>query len=96
MGRELQKRKARSSRSKVKMPNRRKKALNPLGSSIIAKNWFSLLPFLIKRLSVLVTLSNRLRLLQEQEGNPLAELHPLRHRRKTRKDYGRRCPIQQG
>ncbi|KAK4164264.1 ribosome biogenesis protein Nop16 [Cladorrhinum sp. PSN259] len=39
MGRELQKRKARSSRSKVKMPNRRKKALNPLGSSIIAKNW---------------------------------------------------------
>ncbi|KAK4226404.1 ribosome biogenesis protein Nop16 [Podospora fimiseda] len=39
MGRELQKRKARSSRSKVKTHNRRKKALNPLGSSIIAKNW---------------------------------------------------------
>ncbi|KAK0739528.1 ribosome biogenesis protein Nop16 [Apiosordaria backusii] len=39
MGRELQKRKARSSRSKVKMPNRRKKALNPLGNSIIAQNW---------------------------------------------------------
>ncbi|KAK3995556.1 ribosome biogenesis protein Nop16 [Cladorrhinum sp. PSN332] len=39
MGRELQKRKARSSRSKVKITNRRKKALNPLGSSIIAKNW---------------------------------------------------------
>ncbi|KAK4137545.1 hypothetical protein BT67DRAFT_371645 [Trichocladium antarcticum] len=40
MGRELQKRKARSSRSTVRMPNRRKKALNPLGSGIIAKNWF--------------------------------------------------------
>ncbi|KAK0664013.1 ribosome biogenesis protein Nop16 [Cercophora samala] len=39
MGRELQKRKARSSRSKVKMPARRKKALNPLGNSIIAQNW---------------------------------------------------------
>ncbi|KAM7201753.1 nucleolar protein 16 [Naviculisporaceae sp. PSN 640] len=40
MGRELQKRKNRSSRAKVKMPNRRsKKALNPMGNSIIAKNW---------------------------------------------------------
>ncbi|KAK4185202.1 ribosome biogenesis protein Nop16 [Podospora australis] len=39
MGRELQKRKARSSRSKVKIVNRRKKALNPLGNSIIAQNW---------------------------------------------------------
>ncbi|KAL2179014.1 ribosome biogenesis protein Nop16 [Thermothelomyces heterothallicus CBS 202.75] len=39
MGRELQKRKRRSSRPKIKMPNRRKKALNPLGNDIIAKNW---------------------------------------------------------
>ncbi|KAK4104740.1 hypothetical protein N658DRAFT_187860 [Parathielavia hyrcaniae] len=39
MGRELQKRKRRSSRAKVTMPNRRKKALNPLGNDIIAKNW---------------------------------------------------------
>ncbi|KAK3378235.1 ribosome biogenesis protein Nop16 [Podospora didyma] len=39
MGRELQKRKNRSSRSTVRMPNRRKKALNPLGSSIVAQNW---------------------------------------------------------
>ncbi|KAK4127399.1 hypothetical protein N657DRAFT_687675 [Parathielavia appendiculata] len=39
MGRELQKRKRRSSRAKVTMPNRRKKALNPLGNGIIAKNW---------------------------------------------------------
>ena len=40
MGRELQKRKRRSSRAKVTMPNRRKKALNPLGNDIIAKHWF--------------------------------------------------------
>ena len=40
MGRELQKRKRRSSRAKVTMPNRHKKALNPLGNDIIAKNWF--------------------------------------------------------
>jgi nucleolar protein 16 len=39
MGRELQKRKRRSSRAKITMPNRRKKALNPLGNNIIAKNW---------------------------------------------------------
>jgi len=40
MGRELQKRKNRSSRAKVKMPNRRKKALNPMGNDIIAKSWY--------------------------------------------------------
>ncbi|EAQ90499.1 hypothetical protein CHGG_02434 [Chaetomium globosum CBS 148.51] len=39
MGRELQKRKRRSSRAKVTMPNRRKKALNPFGNDIIAKAW---------------------------------------------------------
>ncbi|KXX78466.1 Nucleolar protein 16 [Madurella mycetomatis] len=39
MGRELQKRKRRSSRATVRMPNKRKKALNPLGNNIIAKNW---------------------------------------------------------
>ncbi|KAL2119222.1 hypothetical protein VTJ04DRAFT_6182 [Mycothermus thermophilus] len=39
MGRELQKRKRRSSRPKVKMPNRRKKILNPRGNDIIAKAW---------------------------------------------------------
>ncbi|KAK3904403.1 ribosome biogenesis protein Nop16 [Staphylotrichum tortipilum] len=39
MGRELQKRKRRSSRAKVTMPNRRKKALNPLGNDTIAKHW---------------------------------------------------------
>jgi nucleolar protein 16 len=42
MGRELQKRKRRSSRAKVTMPNRRKKALNPLGNDIIAQAWFVL------------------------------------------------------
>ncbi|KKA28398.1 hypothetical protein TD95_000216 [Thielaviopsis punctulata] len=39
MGRELQKRKNRSSRPKVRVPNSRKKALNPLGNNVIAKNW---------------------------------------------------------
>ncbi|KAK3326552.1 ribosome biogenesis protein Nop16 [Apodospora peruviana] len=39
MGRELQKRKNRSSRAKVTMGVRRKKQLNPAGSGIIAKNW---------------------------------------------------------
>lgn len=49
MGRELQKRKRRSSRAKVTMPNRRKKALNPLGNDIIAKNWFVFTPRLSLR-----------------------------------------------
>ncbi|KAL1841704.1 hypothetical protein VTJ49DRAFT_6678 [Mycothermus thermophilus] len=40
MGRELQKRKRRSSRPKIKMPNRRKKPLNPRGNDIIAKAWY--------------------------------------------------------
>ncbi|KAK3684802.1 ribosome biogenesis protein Nop16 [Podospora appendiculata] len=39
MGRELQKRKRRSSRATVTMPHRRKKALNPMGNDIIAQNW---------------------------------------------------------
>ncbi|KAK0720424.1 ribosome biogenesis protein Nop16 [Lasiosphaeris hirsuta] len=39
MGRELQKRKRRSSRAKVTMPSRPKKALNPLGNDTIAQNW---------------------------------------------------------
>ncbi|EGS21079.1 uncharacterized protein CTHT_0029200 [Thermochaetoides thermophila DSM 1495] len=39
MGRELQKRKRRSSRPTIRMPNRRKKALNPAGNNIIAKSW---------------------------------------------------------
>jgi len=39
MGRELQKRKARSSRTKVQTHNRRKKILNPAGSNVIAQNW---------------------------------------------------------
>lgn len=42
MGRELQKRKNRSSRPKVRVPNSRKKTLNPLGNNIIAKNWYAL------------------------------------------------------
>lgn len=39
MGRELQKRKNRSSRPTIRQPNRRRKALNPSGSALIAKNW---------------------------------------------------------
>ncbi|KAK1983476.1 ribosome biogenesis protein Nop16 [Colletotrichum cereale] len=39
MGSVLQKKKRRSSRQKVKMPNRPKKLLNPLGNDIVAKNW---------------------------------------------------------
>jgi len=39
MGRELQKRKNRSSRPTVRQPNRRRKALNPSGSQLIAQNW---------------------------------------------------------
>jgi nucleolar protein 16 len=39
MGRELQKRKNRSSRATVRQPNRRRKALNPSGSQLIAQNW---------------------------------------------------------
>ncbi|GJC82065.1 nucleolar protein 16 [Colletotrichum liriopes] len=39
MGSVLQKKKRRSGRQKVKMPNRPKKLLNPLGNDIIAKNW---------------------------------------------------------
>jgi len=39
MGRELQKKKRRSNRQPVRPGNSRKKALNPLGNSIIARNW---------------------------------------------------------
>ena len=39
MGRELQKRKNRSSRPTIRQPNRRRKALNPSGSQLIAQNW---------------------------------------------------------
>lgn len=39
MGRELQKRKNRSSRATVTMPRKPKKALNPTGSNIVAQNW---------------------------------------------------------
>ncbi|KAH8908585.1 hypothetical protein BR93DRAFT_910350 [Coniochaeta sp. PMI_546] len=39
MGRELQKRKNRSSRPKIRQPARRRKALNPSGSQLIAQNW---------------------------------------------------------
>ncbi|OIW30095.1 hypothetical protein CONLIGDRAFT_357129 [Coniochaeta ligniaria NRRL 30616] len=39
MGRELQKRKNRSSRATIRQPVRRRKALNPSGSQTIAQNW---------------------------------------------------------
>lgn len=39
MGRELQKRKRRSSRATVRQPTSHKKPLNPMGNSIVAKNW---------------------------------------------------------
>ncbi|KAK0652043.1 ribosome biogenesis protein Nop16 [Cercophora newfieldiana] len=39
MGRELQKRKNRSSRATVRVNTKSKKLLNPLGNGIIAKNW---------------------------------------------------------
>lgn len=39
MGRELQKRKNRSSRATIRQPVRRRKALNPSGSQLIAQNW---------------------------------------------------------
>ena len=45
MGRELQKRKRRSSRAKVTMSNKPKKRLNPLGNGIIARNWCARPPF---------------------------------------------------
>ena len=39
MGRELQKKKRRSSKHPVRQSQKPKKAPNPLGNSIIAKNW---------------------------------------------------------
>lgn len=39
MGRELQKKKRRSSRNPVRQLNRSKKILNPRGSVVIAENW---------------------------------------------------------
>jgi len=41
MGRELQKRKRRSSRPTVRTHNYRKKALNPQGSNIVAQEWYA-------------------------------------------------------
>lgn len=40
MGRELQKRKRRSSRPTVRQSNQPKRPLNPMGNGLIAKNWF--------------------------------------------------------
>jgi nucleolar protein 16 len=40
MGRELQKKKARSGRQPVRQLNRTKKILNPRGNDAIAKNWY--------------------------------------------------------
>ncbi|OLN85021.1 Nucleolar protein 16 [Colletotrichum chlorophyti] len=39
MGRDLQKKKRRSGRAKIRQPNKPKRLLNPLGNDIIAKNW---------------------------------------------------------
>lgn len=39
MGRDLQKRKNRSSRPTIRQSNRLKKPLNPLGNSLVARNW---------------------------------------------------------
>ncbi|KAF9881210.1 nucleolar protein 16 [Colletotrichum karsti] len=39
MGRDLQKKKRRSGRQKIRQPNKPKRLLNPLGNDIIAKNW---------------------------------------------------------
>jgi hypothetical protein len=47
MGRELQKKKNRSSISKVKQKPKSKKRLNPKGNAIIAANWYFILPPLI-------------------------------------------------
>lgn len=39
MGREIQKKKRRSGRQPIRQSNKPKRPLNPLGNSIIAKNW---------------------------------------------------------
>lgn len=39
MGREIQKKKRRSGRQPIRQSNKPKNPLNPLGNSIIAKNW---------------------------------------------------------
>ncbi|TDZ12911.1 Nucleolar protein 16 [Colletotrichum spinosum] len=39
MGRDLQKKKRRSGRQKIRQPNKPKRQLNPMGNDIIAKNW---------------------------------------------------------
>jgi hypothetical protein len=41
MGRELQKKKARSGRQPIRQLNRTKKILNPRGNDAIAKNWYA-------------------------------------------------------
>lgn len=42
MGRDLQKRKRRSSRPTIKQSNKSKKPLNPRGNNLVAKSWFVL------------------------------------------------------
>lgn len=42
MGRDLQKRKRRSSRQPIKQSQKTKKVLNPRGNTTIAQNWYAL------------------------------------------------------
>jgi nucleolar protein 16 len=42
MGRDLQKKKRRSGKQPVRQSQKPKRALNPMGNNIIAKNWYGL------------------------------------------------------
>jgi len=55
MGRELQKKKNRSSIPKIKLKPKSKKRTNPLGNPIIAANWYAFLSAFLEAFIYLIT-----------------------------------------
>lgn len=92
MGRDLQKKKNRSGKQPIRQPQRKKKLLNPLGNSIIAKNWYAKLtsqpsnhPLLRCGNANVIFLCFK----QEQERNTLPKLPPPRPRRPLKGSHRR-------
>jgi len=79
MGRELQKKKNRSSINKVKLKPKSKK-VNPLGNPLVAANWYE---------NLQTTYSNKLTLFKESKWNPYSKLPSTRSYFKAKQRNGR-------
>ena len=79
MGRELQKKKARSGRQPIRQLNRSKKILNPRGNDAIAKNWYGQSPSHGRK--------RKANSLKEQEGDSFSKLSSPRSRSTSQGSY---------